>query len=115
MHGSQSDRRSYRLMMFQNMIHVCVSILFHLELKNPYHETFFNVLNLRKLLWVVCDHSDSIWVKLDHLKKIRIFIFSVCLCVKFHSRALVEQLEESFTFSRMDMSEFLWWVVSISK
>ena len=33
MHGSQSDRRSYRLMMFQNMIHVCVSIFFHLELK----------------------------------------------------------------------------------
>ena len=33
MHGSQSDGRSYRLMMFQNMIHVCVSIFFHLELK----------------------------------------------------------------------------------
>ena len=29
-------------------------------LKDPYHETFFDVLNLRKLLWVVSDHSALI-------------------------------------------------------
>ena len=33
MHGSESDRRSNQLMMFQNTIFVCVSIFFQLELK----------------------------------------------------------------------------------
>ena len=35
MHGSESDRRSNQLMMFQNTIFVCVSIFFQLELNSP--------------------------------------------------------------------------------
>ena len=73
--------------------------------KAPYHLTFFNVLSLRTPLNVVNDLPGLIWVKIDHFKKIKIFIFSVCLCVKLHSRALGVQLEEPITFSRMNISE----------
>ena len=39
------------------------------------------------------------------IKKIKIFIFSVCLCVELHSRALGVQLGGLITFSRMNISE----------
>ena len=66
------------------------------------------------MFWPKNAHMSSkwpFWLILGQIrsfeKKIKIFIFSVCLCVKLHSRALGVQLWGPITFSRMNISGLL--------
>ena len=50
-------------------------------LKDPYHMTFFNVLGLRKPLWIVSDLSDLNLGQIRSFQKMSKFSFFQYVCV----------------------------------